>query len=52
MTSPSNGVRFLEELVRIDVSGIAHWVDCPTLIIHSRDDGRARAPQAIELAAA
>ncbi|WP_412521364.1 alpha/beta fold hydrolase [Actinomadura madurae] len=50
-TSPANGVRFLEEFARIDVSGIAHRVDCPTLILHSRDDARVPASQAGELAA-
>lgn len=50
-TSPANGVRFLEEFARIDVSGIAHRVACPTLILHSRDDARVPASQAGELAA-
>ncbi|MFV2102331.1 alpha/beta fold hydrolase [Micromonospora sp. LOL_024] len=50
-TSPENGVRFLEEFARIDVSDIAHRVQCPTLIIHSRDDARVPAAQARELAA-
>jgi pimeloyl-ACP methyl ester carboxylesterase/DNA-binding winged helix-turn-helix (wHTH) protein len=50
-TSPANGIRFLEEFARIDVSEIAHRVDCPTLIIHSRDDARVPASQASELAA-
>ncbi|MBP2706790.1 alpha/beta fold hydrolase [Microbispora sp. RL4-1S] len=50
-TSPANGVRFLEEFARIDVSGIAHRVSCPTLILHSRDDARVPAAQAGELAA-
>ncbi|MFG1821056.1 alpha/beta fold hydrolase [Microbispora bryophytorum] len=50
-TSPANGVRFLEEFARIDVSAIAHRVDCPTLILHSRDDARVPAAQAGELAA-
>ncbi|MGW3413138.1 alpha/beta fold hydrolase [Streptomyces sp. NPDC000888] len=50
-TSPANGLRFLEEFVRIDVSGIAHQVTCPTLIIHSRDDARVPVAQALELAA-
>lgn len=50
-TSPANGVRFLEEFARIDVSTIAHRVACPTLIIHSRDDERVPAAQAGELAA-
>ncbi|MCC9706652.1 alpha/beta fold hydrolase [Streptomyces sp. MNU76] len=50
-TSPSNGVRFLEEFARIDVSDIAHRVACPTLILHSRDDERVPVSQANELAA-
>ncbi|WP_328934957.1 MULTISPECIES: alpha/beta fold hydrolase [unclassified Streptomyces] len=49
-TSPANGLRFLEEFARIDVSGIAHQVTCPTLIIHSRDDARVPVTQALELA--
>ncbi|MFS8102143.1 alpha/beta fold hydrolase [Lentzea alba] len=50
-TSPSNGVRFLEEFADIDVSRIAHRVQCPTLILHSRNDARVPATQASELAA-
>ncbi|MEU4245455.1 alpha/beta fold hydrolase [Actinoplanes sp. NPDC026619] len=50
-TSPANGVRFLEEFARIDVSAIAHQVRCPTLILHSRDDARVPTSQAGELAA-
>jgi pimeloyl-ACP methyl ester carboxylesterase/DNA-binding winged helix-turn-helix (wHTH) protein len=50
-TSPANGVRFLEEFARIDVSGIAHRVACPTLILHSRHEARVPAAQASELAA-
>ncbi|WP_416978211.1 alpha/beta fold hydrolase [Streptomyces sp. T028] len=50
-TSPANGVRFLEEFARIDVSDIAHRVTCPTLIVHSRDDERVPVSQASELAA-
>ncbi len=50
-TSPANGVRFLEEFARIDVSDIAHRVACPTLILHSRDDERVPVSQANELAA-
>ncbi|WP_149828917.1 alpha/beta fold hydrolase [Streptomyces tailanensis] len=49
-TSPANGVRFLQEFARIDVSDIAHRVTCPTLIIHSRDDERVPVSQASELA--
>ncbi|WP_432838427.1 alpha/beta fold hydrolase [Dactylosporangium sp. CA-092794] len=50
-TSSANGVRFLEEFARIDVSAVAHRVSCPTLILHSRDDARVPAAQASELAA-
>ncbi len=50
-TSPPNGVRFLEEFARIDVSETAHRVSCPTLILHSRDDERVPVSQANELAA-
>ncbi|WP_406175774.1 alpha/beta fold hydrolase [Streptomyces sp. NBC_00996] len=49
-TSPANGLRFIEEFTRIDVSGIAHRVTCPTLIVHSRDDARVPVAQALELA--
>ncbi|MFF7980139.1 alpha/beta fold hydrolase [Streptomyces sp. NPDC007901] len=49
-TSPANGLRFLEEFTRIDVSGIAHRVTCPTLIVHARDDARVPVAQALELA--
>ncbi|MEV6542515.1 alpha/beta fold hydrolase [Streptomyces sp. NPDC051665] len=49
-TSSANGLRFLEEFTRIDVSGIAHQVTCPTLIIHARDDARVPVAQALELA--
>jgi pimeloyl-ACP methyl ester carboxylesterase len=50
-TSPANGVRFLEEFSRIDVSDIAPRVQCPTLILHSRGDVRVPMAQANELAA-
>ncbi|WP_215447906.1 alpha/beta fold hydrolase [Streptomyces sp. ATCC 21386] len=49
-TSVANGLRFLEEFSRIDVSDIADDVTCPTLIIHSRDDARVPVAQALELA--
>lgn len=49
-TSAANGVRFLEEFARIDVSDIAHRVQCPTLILHCRDDLRVPTSQASELA--
>jgi len=49
-TSPENAVRFLEEFARIDVEDEAPQVECPTLILHSRDDVRVPADQARELA--
>ncbi|MFE0204467.1 alpha/beta fold hydrolase [Streptomyces sp. NPDC058985] len=49
-TSVANGLRFLEEFTRIDVSRIAGEVTCPTLIIHARDDPRVPVAQALELA--
>lgn len=49
-TSIDNVVRFLEVFARIDVSGIAARVRCPTLILHSRGDLRVPADQARELA--
>ena len=49
-TSAGNAVRFLQEFADIDVSDIAHLVQCPTLILHSRDDVRVPASQAYELA--
>ncbi|MFE0678869.1 alpha/beta fold hydrolase [Streptomyces sp. NPDC058867] len=49
-TSAANGLRFIEEFSRIDVSGIADQVSCPTLIVHSRDDARVPVAQALELA--
>lgn len=49
-TSPENAVRFLETFARIDVSGEATRVSCPTLIMHARDDHRVPATSARELA--
>jgi pimeloyl-ACP methyl ester carboxylesterase len=49
-TSPENAVRFLEVFANIDVSAIASQVGCPTLVLHSRDDVRVPASQAVELA--
>lgn len=50
-TSACNAVRFLEVFGRIDVTALARQVTCPTLILHSRDDVRVPASQAMELAA-
>ncbi|SEJ64354.1 alpha/beta fold hydrolase [Demequina mangrovi] len=49
-TSDENAVRFLEEFALIDVREQAARVSCPTLILHSRDDGRVPIDQARELA--
>lgn len=49
-TSTVNAVRFLDEFGRIDVSELAPEVSCPTLVLHSRNDARVPADQAIELA--
>lgn len=49
-TSGANALRFLEEFARIDVTRQAPLVQCPTLILHSRDDVRVPASQAGELA--
>jgi pimeloyl-ACP methyl ester carboxylesterase len=50
-TSPANAVRFLETFAGIDVTDLAPKVDCPTLIIHSRDDLRVPLSAARDLAA-
>jgi pimeloyl-ACP methyl ester carboxylesterase len=39
-TSPENAVRFLTEFAGIDVRDEAQKVQCPTLVMHSRDDRR------------
>ncbi|MGB3356884.1 MAG: alpha/beta fold hydrolase [Mycobacterium sp.] len=50
-TSPENAVRFLEEFARIDIRDQAGKVECPTLILHSRDDHRVPMRYGEELAA-
>jgi pimeloyl-ACP methyl ester carboxylesterase/DNA-binding winged helix-turn-helix (wHTH) protein len=49
-TSAANAVRFLETFAEIDVTDLAPKVDCPTLIIHSRDDLRVPLSAARDLA--
>jgi pimeloyl-ACP methyl ester carboxylesterase/DNA-binding winged helix-turn-helix (wHTH) protein len=49
-TSAQNAVRFLETFARIDVTGIAPKVQCPTLVMHSREDRRQPIANARELA--
>jgi len=48
--SPENAVRFLEVFGNIDVTEAARRVECPTLIIHSRDEVRVPFSNAVELA--
>lgn len=50
-TSPENAVHFLEEFARIDVRDLCTQVQCPTLILHSRDDHRVPVRYGEELAA-
>ncbi len=50
-TSPENAVHFLEEFARIDVRDLSTQVQCPTLILHSRDDHRVPMRYGEELAA-
>lgn len=50
-TSPENAVHFLEEFARIDVRDLCTQVQCPTLILHSRDDHRVPMRYGEELAA-
>jgi pimeloyl-ACP methyl ester carboxylesterase/DNA-binding winged helix-turn-helix (wHTH) protein len=50
-TSTENVVRFLDEFAQIDVSALAPRVQCPTLILHARDDLRIPRSQAQDLAA-
>ncbi|HEU4840008.1 MAG TPA: alpha/beta fold hydrolase, partial [Ilumatobacteraceae bacterium] len=49
-TSPANAVRFLETFAEIDVTDLAPKVDCPTLVMHSRDDLRVPLSSARDLA--
>ncbi len=49
--SPENAVRFLEVFAQIDVTDLASQVECPTLILHSRDEVRVGMSNARELAA-
>ena len=49
-TSSANAVRFLETFAEIDVVDLAPKVDCPTLVMHSRDDLRVPLSSARDLA--
>jgi pimeloyl-ACP methyl ester carboxylesterase len=48
--SPDNAVAFLETFARIDVTGEAGRVRCPTLILHALDDHRVPVSAGRELA--
>jgi pimeloyl-ACP methyl ester carboxylesterase/DNA-binding CsgD family transcriptional regulator len=39
-TSPANAARFMQEFARIDVTALLPQVQCPTLVLHSRNDVR------------
>lgn len=39
-TTADNAVRFLQEFGTVDVRELAGHVDCPTLVLHSREDHR------------
>lgn len=49
--SPENAVRFMEVFATIDVTELAPKVQCPTLIMHSREELRVPMDNARELAA-
>jgi pimeloyl-ACP methyl ester carboxylesterase/DNA-binding winged helix-turn-helix (wHTH) protein len=49
-TSAQNAVRFLETFAEIDVTDLAPKVDCPTLVLHSREDRRVPLAAARDLA--
>jgi pimeloyl-ACP methyl ester carboxylesterase/DNA-binding winged helix-turn-helix (wHTH) protein len=49
-TSTENVVRFLDTFANIDVADLATQVQCPTLVLHARDDHRVPTSQARELA--
>ena len=49
-TSTENVVRFLDTFANIDVAELATRVQCPTLVLHARDDRRVPTAQARELA--
>jgi len=48
--SPANAVRFMEAFGRIDVTGLAPLVRCPTLVMHARDEVRQPVQIGLELA--
>lgn len=49
-TSPQNAVRLQETLSTVDIRDRLRMVRVPTLVIHSRHDGRVSYPRGLELA--
>jgi len=49
-TSPQNAIRILEALSRVDVRNRLPLVRVPTLVLHSRNDGRVPYQRGLELA--
>ncbi len=49
-TSPENAARFMEVFGSIDVTDVAPLVQCPTLVVHSRDELRVPVTSSMELA--
>ena len=49
-TSPQNAVRLQETLSTVDIRERLRLVRVPTLVIHSRHDGRVSYPRGLELA--
>ncbi|MEW5809731.1 MAG: alpha/beta fold hydrolase [Actinomycetota bacterium] len=39
-TTPENAARFLEQFAEVDVLDLARKIECPTLVMHSREDHR------------
>jgi len=49
-TSPENATRIQEALSRVDIRDRLHMVRIPTLVLHSRNDGRILYQKGLELA--
>ena len=49
-TSPQNAIRIQEGLSRVDIRDRLHMVRVPTLVLHSRNDGRISYQRGLQLA--
>ena len=49
-TSPQNAVRLQEGLSKVDIRDRLSMVQVPTLVLHSRNDGRVAYQRGLELA--